>query len=170
MWWYRLPALALALMLVAACGFRPLYGGGAEAGAVQALATIEIDRIPRRIGQILRNDLLDHLNPNGPPAHPAYRLKVNVVKTTSPLDIRTDATITRFNVSLEADFVLIDLESGETVYSATTRTVGSYDVIRSDFATLVAEDDTTRRVTREISVEIKTLLAVFFARYRRSPG
>ncbi|MFQ5985071.1 MAG: LPS assembly lipoprotein LptE [Alphaproteobacteria bacterium] len=170
MWWCRAAALALALMPIAACGFHPLYGGPAGADTAQALAAITIDPIPDRIGQILRNDLVDRLNPHGLPAHPAYRLKINVAKATSPLAITTEAEVTRFKLTLKAHFALIDLDSGETVYSARTRAVGSYDVVSSDFATLVAEQDTTHRAARAVSEQIMTLLAVFFAGRLGPPG
>ena len=61
----RPTGLLIATIIVAACGFQPLYGSsqGVLSGAVvENLAAVRITAIPDRVGQIVRNDLLDRLN------------------------------------------------------------------------------------------------------------
>ena len=63
MWW-RSSAIALALCAGAAalagCGFQPLYGGTTAGGAklAEVMAAVEIDPIPGRVGQRVRNELI----------------------------------------------------------------------------------------------------------------
>lgn len=166
------PAVAAALISasVAACGFRPLHapGGGA---APEVLAGIEIAPMPDRLGRVVRNRLLDRLTPRGPSAAPAYRLAVSLRASREALAITREAATTRFNVSLEADYVLSSVATGEAVSRGRVRSVTAYNVVASDYANVVAERDAERRAAGEIADELKTRVAAFLARdARRRPG
>ncbi len=164
-------ALAPALVALAGCGFAPMYGRRGGSAVAARLAALEVGPIADRLGQILRNDLIDRLTPRGEPRRPQYRLRVEIAGTTTqPLAIQSDATITRYNLLLDVNFALIEARTGRELYRDRTRTIGSYNTVRSDFATLVAEQDTARRVAREASDEIHTLLGVFFARQLAAAG
>ena len=166
--WSRRRALRLGLLggvaLAAGCGLRPMYAPGGEESSVPELALIRVETIPTRAGQILRNDLLDRLTPEGEPATPRYKLRVKVETRSVSLAIQPDASITRFNLLLKVRFELSDVATGEIIYRDKLRSVGSYNAVRSDFATLIAEQDTSRRSAVSASEEIVALLAVFFAR------
>ncbi len=168
MWWSRRAVLGHALpaaaALLAGCGFEPMYGGRYGRVTAAELAAISIDPIPETIGHFLRNDLIDRLSPTGEPERPLYRLLVQIAQSKESLAIQSDATITRFNLRLDVRFTLFDSDTGALLYQGRTRSVGSYNAVRSDFATLVAEQDTARRAAREASEEVRTLLAVYFTR------
>ncbi|MFQ5783639.1 MAG: LPS assembly lipoprotein LptE [Alphaproteobacteria bacterium] len=170
MWWSRRQALAsiLAACGLSACGFEPMYGGRRGRVTSAELAAIKVEPIPDRVGQVLRNGLLDRLTPTGEPARPRYKLRVKVVQTTTALAIQPNASVTRFNLSLDVSFTLFDLADGKPLYRDHTRVVGSYNAVRSDFATVVTQQDTAQRAAREASQEVSTLLGVFFARRRAS--
>lgn len=161
------PAVAAVLISLAACGFRPLHapGGGAEPGV---LAGIEIAHIPDRLGQVVRNHLLDRLTPRGAPAAATYRFAVSLRTSKEPLAIARDDTATRFNVSVEADYDLSLISTGETVLQGGVRSVAAYDVVSSGYANTVAERNAELRAAREVSDELKTRVAVFLARGGRS--
>jgi len=158
--------LLSALATLAGCGFRPLYGTRAYggSGAVEALSQTWIDPIPDRIGQLLRNNLLDRLNPQGEPERARYRLAVKVAVSKEGLAITKDESITRFNLRVSALFVLHDAGSGQELTRGTARTIAAYNVVDSQFATLVAEKDAEVRAARELSDELRTRLAVYFTR------
>ena len=74
LWSKSLAVIAVAILL-AGCGFRPLYGTiGEDLPVTTQLAQIRIAAIPDRIGQKLRNFLLDRINPEGQPQRPLYYL------------------------------------------------------------------------------------------------
>lgn len=169
MTWSRRRFLGLAggstaAVLLAGCGFRPLYGRRGTAPAAVELASIEIGQVSDRLDQNLRNDLIERLTPFGEPAQPRYTLTVRTRQTSSALAIQSNSTITRFNLVVNASFVLTERGSGETLYRGSAGTVGSYDAVRSDFATLTAERDSARRTVREVSEDIRAQLSAFFAR------
>ncbi len=169
MCWFRAAALGAALVLATGCGFRPLYGQRSDGGSTFAeLEAIAIGPIPGRVGQILRNHLLDRLTPLGQQRQARYRLDVRLSKFKEGLAIKKDEEITRSNLKLTADFVLRDPGNGETMYQGRSRSTPSFNLVRSDFANLVAEQDAERRVAREISDQITTRLSVYFA--SRRPG
>lgn len=157
-------ALVAGAAALSGCGFRPLYGRHGTDPAAVDLAAVRVDRISDRLGQILRNDLIERLTPLGEPADPRYRLSVRLREARTALAIQADSTITRFNLRIDVTFSLIDARSGKALYRGRTRAVGSYDAVRSDFATLTAEQDSARRTVREASEDIRGQLAAFFAR------
>src|SRR3954452_14938620 len=85
--WHRPVGAALVLLLLAGCGFRPLYGSGAivrdrgEPGTV-SLSDVQIEPIPNRRGQELRNRLIDRFYGDGRPASPTYALAVTNLRTS----------------------------------------------------------------------------------------
>lgn len=156
-----LALLALLVPLAAGCGFRPLYSGavgGADAGL---MGQIQVATIPDRGGQILRNYLLDRLNPRGQPDVPRYRLETVVNERLQKLGFTTEDTATRANLHMVARYTLRDLQANKIVFRNTSRIVASYNVLRSTFATQSAESDARRRGSRELADDIKLKLAAF---------
>ncbi len=161
-------ALIPGAALLAGCGFSPIYAR--SSATVAELAAIEVTMISGRIGQILRNELLDRLAPGGRAGDPRYRLEVTISQSRAALAIQSDTSVTRYNVRLTAAFALIDTASGEVLYDDSTIAIGSYNAVQSDFATLVAERDSTRRAARKAGEDIHTLLGVYFSREKPFTG
>jgi LPS-assembly lipoprotein len=160
--WSRFAPLLLVL-LAAACGFRPLYGD--QGVSEQAFYDIEIAPINGRIGQILRNHLIDRLRPGSSYVRSSkYTLNVNLAKSKEGVAIARDEAATRFNVTLTANFVLRDNAASSDVLKGTVRSVAVYNVVQSDYATLVAEREAQSRASRDISDELRTRLATFLSR------
>jgi len=172
MWWSKarsglVALLALALLApgLAGCGFQPVYGRHGLATAPSAqLNQVAIDPIPDRPGQTLRNLLIDRMYAGGRPADPAYRLAVQLTASEEELGIRKDATATRARLRLVASYELIDIATGQTVYRTFSRAVVSYNLLEAQYATLVAEQDAYERGLTELADDMRTRLALFFAR------
>jgi LPS-assembly lipoprotein len=161
---FRTFAALFVVLLLGACGFRSLYGTDATGDATGELATIKINPIADRLGQQLRNNLLDLLNPRGRPSNPRYFLTVALDQSTQRLAIEKDAFATRANLTLLAKYSLQDPDSREIVLSGKSLVVSSYNILDSEFATLMAEKDAKARAAREIAHDIRTRLAAFFVR------
>ena len=156
-------ALVLSLVLLAACSVEPLYGartGEARGGGV---AAIKIAPVKDRVGHIVRNHLIDSLTPRGQPTHPDYRLTLSVEQEKTPLLIQLDDHATRFNLALRARFSLADRD-GTVVYSDAAQATGSFNVVESGFATVMAEQDAAEEAARVLSEEILTLLLLYLRR------
>jgi LPS-assembly lipoprotein len=166
--WFRSIAFALALLgamlSLGSCGFRPLYGAGEPGSASAMFASIEVAEIPGRIGYELRNSLIDRLSPEGSAPDLRYLLDARLDTSKRALAIQQDETTTRFNLALDVNFMLLDRTSNEAVYRDSVRIETSFNVLEDNYATLVSELDAEKRAARQASEEIRTLLAVFFAR------
>jgi LPS-assembly lipoprotein len=169
----------LAAAPLAACGFHPLYGRPTAAadGAVAArLAAIRINDVvalvitagaeneDRRLGQVLRNELTNRLTAGVGPQPQLYDLLIELRQSTSALQIQTSDTVTRYNMVLTADFKLYQTVSRDLLYSGSADSIGSYDVVESEYATLVAEQETARDAARELATTITSILALYFER------
>lgn len=167
---YFLPVCLFAASLaLSACGFRPLYGSGPRA-AQRNLVSVAIDTIPDRSGQQLRNLLMQSMNPKGFPARPAYTLGVSLRESSARLGLQKDETATRASLTVVAQFTLADADTGKAIFRGTSRSLSNYDVVISDFATVVAENDAREKVLRAISQDITYRLALFIDRRNQEAG
>jgi LPS-assembly lipoprotein len=161
MWSSKIALLFLCLGL-AACGFKPLYGeqGADNAAVTTDLAAIRIEAIPDRIGQKMYNLLYERLTPNGKADVPKYSLHVHIRETVEELLYERDETATRANLTLRADYELRRIEDDEVIAKGTSRSTSGYDILSSQYATLVSKDDARDRSARVISDDIRTRMAV----------
>ncbi len=159
-----LPALALVLPLLTACGFRPLYGEqGVGASVADQMAQVYVMPITDRVGQVLYNELRDRIVPHGEPADPRYVLVVSLGQSYSSAVVRPDATASRVNLTMRAVYVLHDARSRAVLARGVAESVGAYSVRAEPYPTLVARQDVETRVARDLSDEIRNRLAVYFA-------
>ena len=160
MLWRRL-FVCLGLVL-AGCGYHPLYGqhGTDNASVVDELALIHIEAIPDRVGQQMYNMLRERLNPYGKPEQAKYGLSIALMETRENLFLERDETATRANLTLKASFILRRLGDGTVVVTGSSRAVSSYDILSSQFASVISQDDARERGARAISDDIRTRLAL----------
>jgi LPS-assembly lipoprotein len=160
-----LVAIACAGLSLAACGYRPLYGRAAAGGQVSnELSKVRIGLIANRAGHRLRNQLLDRMNPRGEPVSPAYALNVRLVETRVDLGVRRDETRTRANLTLTAEFQLVDLSNNRLLFKAGARRVASFNIRDADFATISAESAARRRTVEGLADEITQRVAIYLNR------
>lgn len=164
--YYKVLSVLAVVALVASCGFRPLHGGRAGAELSGELASIEIKPIADRAGQRLRNHLQDFLSPYGRPKNPAYTLYVTLNEGVQHLAVKKSAFSTRVNLNMTARFTLSDAAGGKALFTGTAKIVSSYNILNSDYATLMAEKDARKRGVRELSNDIGTRLSAFLSKAR----
>lgn len=147
-----------------ACGFRPLLAQADGESVRNQLAAVRIAGPGGRLGQQLTTALEDNLDPTSIGEPIRYELAIKLRNTNSALALQLDNTITRYNVTLTAQFDLKNRENQELLYRSQVRRVASYNVRRAPFATLTAKQDAERRAAKEIADDIRTLLALHFQR------
>jgi LPS-assembly lipoprotein len=169
MWLSRtfVPLVLMALLLpLSACGFNPLYGvdktGFSDPQA--ELATIRVGNIPDRLGQQVRNQLVAYLTPKREGAQKHYALNIRLALSSEGTALAQDESATRYNLQLVAYFELVSLASNKKVFSGQARSIAVFNVITSEYATLIARQDAERRAARDVAEELRTRLAVFFSR------
>ncbi|MBI1215774.1 MAG: hypothetical protein GC185_08145 [Alphaproteobacteria bacterium] len=172
--WSRTAAVLCLALALAGCGFTPMYGdksaGGGDSSAAQgALAvsrsTVEVANIPDRNGQYLRNQLIDRLYLKGRPADAPYLLSITPLKdTTTDLGIRTDATATRAMYEIDASMTLTNKASGKVILQRNVRSVGGYNELDNQFATLVSAQNLRDNMLHELADTVVRQLDLYFNR------
>ena len=103
------------------------------------------------------------MQPKGVTVQARYRLSIQLSSRTEPLLIQLDNTATRKNIKMVAIFTLTDISKNSSLFSNSVSSVGSFNVVDSDFATITAEKNTIKRVSKEVANRIYESLAVYFS-------
>jgi len=168
--YFRKPFWQLAtctlLLLTTACGFSPVYGTGSyETGVAQELAQVRIGNIPDREGQALRNLLVDRFYRNGAPDSVRYTLDVErLSESLVDLDITKTADSTRGQLRIDTVMRLKKAADGAEVLNRRLRAVTSYNILASEFATRVSEENARQNAISDLARQIESQLALYFKR------
>ncbi len=165
----RFAPILLVLLGLAACGFEPLYGeqGAAQPQTQNLLEQVSVPPIADRTGQLLRIELTNRLTPKHPAPPPLYSLSVSLLESRQSLAVERDSTATRANLTISVSFGLVRISDGQTLTASTIRSVNSYDILTSDYATLAAEADARKRAARDIADGIVDRVAIYLSRVRQ---
>jgi LPS-assembly lipoprotein len=160
--------LLAAALVLAGCGYRPLYGttSGTE-GVATILTSISIPEAEDRVGQLIRNDLMSSMQAGKGEEKYSLVLKP-VVKRSGQIE-KPQPSATRQSITLAVSYELVDKASGTIVNDGKTFSQASFDVIRQPFADLQAETNATERAVHEVSADIRTRLAAYFASQQPKP-
>lgn len=160
--------IALAILVLAACGFTPMYGSGAGSSGVsapQGLDKVDIALIPNQSGVYLRNMLIDNFYRDGYPASPTHLLSIVEMKEVGyNLDITRASEATRKQIHITAKMNLKDNATGQTVLSRDLIAITSYNVLGSQFTTRVSENDAREGAIADLARQIETQTALYFKR------
>lgn len=153
----------LATML-AGCTLEPVHARRPQHGpdVSAAMAQVEVEPIPDRIGFLLRRRLEERLAPGGSTVPGRHRLRVRLRSSSAGALIGKSETVTRSDLTISAEFEL-RLRGGERpVLRGWARSVHSHDVLESAFATRAAERAARERGVDALSAQIARRLALFF--------
>jgi len=153
-------ALLACLLLLTACGFRPLYG---EMRSEQNLATVAIENMPGRSGQQLRLLLEDRFYAAVAPAAPQWKLTVTTTNAREDLGIRRDDVATRARLTVTASFTLT--RAGETapVFTGSERSFVSFNIFTDPNATSAAEANALDRGLTQLADLITNRVALYLS-------
>jgi LPS-assembly lipoprotein len=152
--------LASLAVMLAGCGFHPLYAPSGPRDWDPDLAAINVLRINDRPGQILALALRENLNPAGVSVTKRWDLQTGLRVTRADLGIQRNATATTSEITVYATFQVVDL-SGKIVYSSSSNAVGDFDQVNDAYATQVAADGARDRAIREVADDMTLRLAIF---------
>ena len=156
----RLFLSIIIFFIFTSCGYEPIYSK--NVGLNKELLSISVKNIKDRSGQILRNSLLNQLNPEKERVIIKYKLTVEISESRSDLAYRKDMSATRADLRVTADYLLTEIKSGEIILEQETKSISSFDVVESVYATLIAEKNAREKNLQVISDDIFTNLVMFF--------
>ena len=150
----------IVFFIFTSCGYEPIYSKNANTN--KELLSISVQNIKNRPGQILRNTLLNQLNPERERVISKYRLIVEISESKTSLAYRRDMSATRTDLKVTANYLLKDIKNGEILLKQEAKSISSFDVVESVYATLIAEKDVREKNLKVISNDIYTNLVIFF--------
>ncbi|WP_142849193.1 LPS assembly lipoprotein LptE [Telmatospirillum sp. J64-1] len=164
MWWFKAIAAASGLMLLAGCGFQPLYAERSQPVEVSAeMARIAVAPIADRAGQQLQNLLAERLNSAARTGPAEYVLQVSLTEEETELLTARDATATRSRIAVRASYIL--LRDGLELDRQVIENAGTYNWVQSNqFSTVIAARDARSRALQQIAEEIRIRLGLYFLR------
>jgi LPS-assembly lipoprotein len=154
--------LASLTLLLAACGFSPMYGSS-SAGSAHAIGPVAINEIDGKAGHVLRTELmriLDVENDGSPPSD----LHITLSEQVAPLGLRRDESATRAELRLIANYVLTPPNG--RVMRGSVVTVVDYDVPTAAFGEISAQDDARERAGETMAERFRAELALRMAQAR----
>lgn len=157
-----LTPLFFVLFLLGGCGFQPLLS---ETGDTpQSLETIKIDLIKDRLGQQLRNRLLELLTPSGVAVSPRYVLKVQLSESEQEISFQKSLVARRKTMDIQGSLVLMSMETGKTLWTGTCKASTSFSLgATSDFSALSAyasEEDARKQMVEILAQDIRLQMAL----------
>ena len=158
-------ALTFSLIILAACGFHPVYGVNkyTPVGVETKFQQISIANIPDREGQYLRNALIDRLYRNGRAEDAAYTLKIAPLNEIQrELDVTIDSDTTRAQLRLNTNMTLQDMKTKEVLISRPLNSIASYNVLGSEFTNRVSEQSTRENILDDLARQIEMQISLYF--------
>ena len=136
-------------------------GGTVEAGLDQ----VAIGNIQDREGVYLRNALIDRFYRNGTPANPRYDLGISpITENKASLDITTSSETTRAQLTQSTVLSLRDRQNGQLVLQRTLSSITSYNILESEFATRVSEENARQSGLDDIARQAELQISLFLNR------
>jgi LPS-assembly lipoprotein len=159
--------IASAGALLSGCGFQPVYmpAASGQAGvAQQELASVSVDLIPDRPGQLLRQALQDRLEMANGSAPRRYALSVSFWISGEGIAVQSDNTVTRIRAIGNATWSLTANDPGRTkLTGGFAKSVDAYNVFDTQYFALDLENEAVqKRLADALAEQITMQLAVYF--------
>lgn len=149
------------LLTICSCGFQVIYkerGNESDISYVKELAAIKIKKDRDRVSQELKNNLYDLLNPDYVKTEPKYFLILTNSESISPTFITSTGSSGRNKITLNASYILRDLNSAAIIATGTTSVNDNYDLSTSRFGTYTAENYIRNNLTKLAAQNIRNSL------------
>jgi LPS-assembly lipoprotein len=156
-----LAMLLLALAILPACQFRPMYGstGG------QALSGVSVADVDTREGQQVRNHLIFLLTGGTTPASPNQEVRLRVSSTVQGLaDVSRNPVTNQVGnsagaVTITASYDIYDFATKTITHSGRRSAQASFDKTSQSFANQRAQRDAENRAAREVAEQLRMAIA-----------
>ncbi len=170
----RMLALAAGATL-SGCGFQPVYmptASGKAGVAQRELAAIQVDIIPDRPGQLLRQALQDRLEMGSSGVARRYELSVAFGISGEGIAIEQDTNVTRIREIGTATWSLVAQDPGRTrLTSGYAKSVDAINLFDAQyFAADLGNEAVQRRLAEALADQITLQLATFFHKQAAASG
>lgn len=147
-------ALAICVLTLSACGFKPIYAtpDGASAPVNRQIAIGPVTA-PEEVHLYITDALRERIVLREGET-PKYELTVVASERAQRLAVQIDATVTRYNYRLSGRYLLRDLKT-QKVRQGRAQAITSYNIVSSQYSTLYAERTAREKAARLLAEEIE---------------
>lgn len=157
------PFLPLLFLMLASCGFSPLYSDSDNQFVLTESAAVKIDPIPDYRGYVVVRALENKLNPTKQAESPRYALSVHLKDAVyTDQIIQENNFSTRKKITLGATYRLIRLKDSQTLIQSATSASGSYNIVSSPYATLTDQEKNQEDLLQIIADNISLHILTYF--------
>ena len=145
--------LALPLLVLAACGFQPVYGVNGSGSVLRN--SVQVEAPDDVYSYTLVREIETRL---GRAPVPRFALELTVAIAQEGLAIDSTNNTTRYNMIGKVDFILRNLASDQVASSGAVENFTGYSATGTTVATLAAEHDAQSRLMTMLADQIVTQL------------
>ncbi|HQT40167.1 MAG TPA: hypothetical protein PK231_12120 [Acidocella sp.] len=165
--------LSLAgLLVLAGCGFTPLYGGDEGADVQRQLEQVKIANIPERPGQLLHEALEAQMQRQGSPTQQLYVLNVSYVITPEEIGVQADTSVSRERFNARATWSLAPIGApAQALASGQAVTSDALNIINQQYFAQSQETGTVnQQLADQIAAQITQQVSVYFKTHPAAPA
>ena len=156
------------VILLASCGFKPMYSTNFESESDYSLSEIKIANLKSEREYKLRNYLEDELDPNDEGSEKLFDLSIDVTDSVSGLLVQKDSTITTKQHNIIANYNLKDNSNGKIIDQGVVRFSVSFSELDSEYATYALDKRTYDNSLQELAVTLKKRLIIALVKYQKT--
>jgi LPS-assembly lipoprotein len=160
-----LAMLGASAAVLSGCGFQPLYGPTASGEQLsEVMKTVDINTVPGRVGQRIRNELIFRTTGGGYAADkPKYRLDIALRESLQNTLISPEGDPEGAIYQIYSEYKLIRLADNKVVLEGHSNARAAYDKVESVFNDTRAKRDAEDRASRTIAEAIRVRIAAFLS-------
>lgn len=145
-------ALMAATPLLSSCGFQPLYA--TSDGSAPGLRNVALLRVaaPEEIEPVVSRAFARRTALSA--AEAQYDLLLEADEQAERLAVQIDASVTRYNYRLVADYTLVE-RAGGAKYTGRVISIASFNVVDSQYSTLYAEGAAREKAAAQLAEDIE---------------
>lgn len=156
----RILALTLLALTLAACGFKPLHSRDYRAQQQADLASIDVQVDNSRLGQLLKAEINDGINPDYHRVPKLYRASITLTEREIYLFINPDGTSSRGDIEYRTTYQIRRIADGVVLHTGRINRVSSYNMAETaDYASYVSEEDARKRGIHELAEDYRLRLS-----------
>ncbi len=155
----QLKVLIILTFILSSCGFQPLYKVDKTGDIFCFFNKINPSKPHSRTQQILRQELVHRFQTK--PHETNYRLDITLEEHKAELGIEQDDSATLAKLTLIATYSLYN-QKDLKIFESSARSVNSYNILASPYATLRAEKDARNRSIQVIANDMIQSLAIYY--------
>jgi LPS-assembly lipoprotein len=156
--------IGVSAIALSGCGFQPLYGPTASgAQLADVMKTVDINTVPGRVGQRIRNELIFRTTGGGYAGEPKYRLEIALRESIQRTLVSKEGDPLGEIYQIYSEYKLIRIADRKVVLEGHSNARAAFDKVESVFSDIRAKRDAEDRASNTIAEAIRTRVAAFLS-------